>query len=576
MPEPPPKPKKPAEDLHEVERALSVLQGRHPEHERVRREQEESRKKRSAEHERAADEQQRATRKRQMRIGAIAVFAVVIVSIFGLSIRRVVVRRANIEKAGAPYTALGFTVVDTSARGTAAKLETSVDPGCLVVTSTDPNPVKVVHTGGTIEGATPVLFCTCQNDHLVVTSEVSDNGGVVLLRSDPNPIGGSKAFAYAPFKPATTARTDEACNDATLDAWIAAKKYPDPKPDEAWLAAPARAPLGPSHAKALASLAPGAPFVVVDVPKESCVLVTSDNASDKLSIRTKGGAQPFPPVTGAFAWCEAEAQLESFVREGDGKVEIVAIPAAAVGGMLGIREVAKKAGIELAFTGLPNGDHAWNAKTLLLASTVPENLIQTAAAPDIPPDPDARLVALSFGTPNALVSESKGEEIYSYCEPSIGDATREALCIFGGEQRWKPSTSEAVGAVARSKLPFWLFGLQNVNDPVALKVAIDLATFARRMKHEGFEPTTIEAVTEVPNGVEVLGRSGEDAVIAVGVMPAPPFIVTYAEGGAPWTLDGEPKMAMLQPLQKVTLVTNVKLTAVKERRRSVVFRRQKK
>jgi hypothetical protein len=577
--QPPPKPKGPAtgpQDLAEVERALSVLQGRHPEHERVRREQEEASRKRHAERDQSAAAEHAKVQRRRIRLIAIGGFSFVLLLVFGLSFRREVVRRGRIEQAGDPYRAMGFAVVDTSSRGSKVQVDATLDPACIVVASTDSAPIKVTRPGGAFEGPGPVLFCTCQNEHLTATSEVTDNGGIVMLRADAPAIGGSRAFALVPFKPGTTARSDEACNDASLDAWLDAKHAPDPRPDAAWLAAkPERAVLLASHATALGTIAPPAPFVSVTIPKESCLVATSTSASDRLSLRTRGGAQPFAPAAGAIAWCGASETGALVQREGDGTVEVIAIPAANVGGMLGVREIAKKAGIALAFTGVAATDHAWNAKALLLSSSVPENIIKTASTPEIAPDPDARLVAISFGTPNALTSESK-EEVFSYCEPSIGDATREALCIFSGEQRWKPTGAEAVGAVARSKLPFWLFGLAGVSDPVALKAGISLAALARRLKHDGFEPTTIEALTELPNGVDVLGRTGEDAIVAVGVMGAPPYVVPYAEGGAAWSIDGEPPLVILKPLEKRTLTTSLKLAAPKERRRSVVFRRQKR
>jgi hypothetical protein len=575
MPGPPPKPKRQPDDLAEVERALSVLKGRHPEHERVRREQEEARVKRLSQMDATARAEHQREIKKRVRGAAIALVGVAVLAVFGLSFRREVVRRGRIEQAADPFRAMGFVVVDTSSRGASVKIDATLDPACLVVASTDPSPIRVTHAHGSFEGPGPVLFCTCQNEHVVATADVSDNGGLALLRVDPAIVGGSKAFAYAPFKPGTTAKTDEACNDHTLDAWIDAKRFPDPKPDAAWLAAPTRRALVASGAKVLGTLRKGAPFTVVSVPKESCLVATSEDKTDRLSLRMRGGASPFPWASGAFAWCGASELSALVQRDGSGVTNILAIPAANVGGMLGVRELARESGIELGYAGLPAADHAWNAKALLLASSVPENLITTSAAPEVPPDPDARLVAVSFGTPNALLSEG-AEGVFSYCEPPIVDATRESLCIYSGEAKWKPASAEAVGAVARAKLPFWLFGLSGVNDPVALQAASALATLSRRLKHDGYEPTTIEAVTEVPNGVEVLGRTGEDAVVAVGVMPAPPYVVPYAEDGEPWSLDGEPKTVVLQPLQKATLTTKVKLKAPKDKRRSVVFRRQKR
>ena len=264
-------------------------------------------------------------------------------------------------------------------------------------------------------------------------------------------------------------------------------------------------------------------------------------------------------------------------RDGSGKVAVVAVPAQAVGGTAGMRDLVAKTGLAIGALGVAPGDHGWNARQLLLAMAVPESLIKTATLPDVPKDAEARMVALSFGTPDAIAAESAADT-FSYCEPPIVDATRESVCLFSGEPTLRPTSGEAVGAAASAKLPFWLFGMQGANDPVALRQAAMLATLARRLKHEKFEPTTIEAMTELANGVEILGRVGEDAVVAVGVMPVEPWIVTYTDG-PPWSVEDEPRVVPIKPLQKITLNMAMKERELrklppKEKRRSVVFRRQ--
>ena len=249
---------------------------------------------------------------------------------------------------------------------------------------------------------------------------------------------------------------------------------------------------------------------------------------------------------------------------------LLAFRADTIGGLLGVREVAKRAGITLGVAGLPAIDHAWNAKAILVASAVPEPLLTTASTPDIPPDLDARVVAVSFATKNAIVADLPGGT-FSYCNPSLEDRAGEALCVFSGAQTWRTMGADAVGAVARAKLPFWLFGLGGVNDPVAMKLATQLATLARRLKQDGFEPTTADAITETPHGVEILGRSNEDAIVAVGLMASAPFVFPYADGPA-WTLDGQPRIIQLEPTRTLALPASVRPLPSKDKRRTVVFR----
>src|SRR5207244_2824359 len=112
-------------------------------------------------------------------------------------------------------------------------------------------------------------------------------------------------------------------------------------------------------------------------------------------------------------------------------------------------------------------------------------------------------------------------------------------------------------------------------DPVALKAGITLTSLARRLKHEGFEPTTIEALTELANGVDVLGRTGEDAIVAVGVMAAPPYVVPYAENSAAWSLESEPPL-LVRVRFSSGFITRSGGSDSSDKRRSVIFRRQKR
>src|SRR5215467_5444356 len=94
---PPPKPKGP-DDLAEVERALSVLKGRHPEHERVRREEEEAKARRRA----TIDAQSKIAHKeetiRRARFVAIGAGVVVVLGALGFVFRREASRRTKLEE----------------------------------------------------------------------------------------------------------------------------------------------------------------------------------------------------------------------------------------------------------------------------------------------------------------------------------------------------------------------------------------------------------------------------------------------------------------------------------------------
>ncbi len=568
----PPKPKDEPQDLAEVERAISVLKGRHPEHERARREDDEARAKRAAELEREARASAGATWRKRLVVSAIVAGVLIAGGISGSIFRKELARRGRIEKVANPYRGMGFTLVEMSGYGSPGVLEVTPPAGCHVAVGTEPGPIRVLRPGGTIEGPAPVLFCNCEAEKMNLSSDVGEGGGLALLRADASLIGGSLAFPFAPFTPGTTARADEACADKSLDAWIEAKHAPKPTTNASWFSHPQRTALPTFGFEPLANFDGETPFAVTEVPAASCILAAASSAGDALVFRLRGGAPAMPAAKGAIGWCAKDAVTATIEREGDSEVAVVVVPAARVGGVLGLEEVARAAGSELVAVGVASADHSWNAKQLLLASSIPDAVITTAETPQIADAPEARIVALSFETPKALASESP-DDVFSYCEPPLGDTTRHAVCAFSGPQKWHISSKDATAGLARAKLPFWLFGLRDVSDPVALQVQTHLVTLARRLKREGFEPTTLEAMSETESGVEVLGRSGEDAVVAIGLAPSAPWAFPYTDGPA-WSLGGEPRIVAVAPLKKVSLAGRG--LPPKAARRSVIFRRQTK
>lgn len=578
------------EDLAEVERALSVLHGRHPEHERVRREDEERRAKRQEEIDAASREQWRRIRWRRVLIAA-GVLVVGAVAVTGAHVfRSELARRDRIEQAAHPYRAMGFLVLETTSRGEPSKLEASAPAGCLLATSSTGANVRLTHAGGAVEGPAPLLTCICEGGHVTVTADMKPGEGLALLRADASSLGGSRAFAFLPFKPGMTGQTDHACAEASLDGWLDAKRWMQESPQgtarpvapvdvvtsEHWLSVdPKRATLKAAGLEVIAIVKRKVPFAVVEVPAQTCVLVAAERDTDKPSLRLRGGTLAVGPARGHAGWCTSTGGLALALREGEGELTVLAVPAARIGGLSGLREAAESAGLPLDASTVSGADRGWNARQLLLSSAIPETLITVANAPNLGADPEARIVALSMEKPNTLVADTP-PDVFSFCEPPLATALT-TVCVFSGTQKWRVDGVDVEAGIARAKLPFWLFGLQGVSEPAALKLETQLVALARRLRRDGFEPTTIEAVTELDTGVEVLGRANEDAMVVVSVAPSAPWVIPLTDG-PPWTIDGEPRVIPIRPLERLTVSPARPTVAVKlppkAIRRTVVFRRQ--
>jgi hypothetical protein len=72
--------------------------------------------------------------------------------------------------------------------------------------------------------------------------------------------------------------------------------------------------------------------------------------------------------------------------------------------------------------------------------------------------------------------------------------------------------------------------------------------------------------------VSVIGRAGDDAVVAVGLGPTSPYVFPYSDG-AEWRIAGEPRVVELSPGERAVLSSVEAPSAPKEQRRTVVFRR---
>ena len=521
-------------------------------------------------------EVERARRARSRRIVVIgtATAILLVLVLIGVFQQRETSRRERINDVYLHFVGYGFRIVETSLRGSTGFVEATVEPGCMLAVSTSDEPVTIVSHQGSNVAAPSSLFCTCTKDRIAITSPVGGQGGIALLRTDTANIGGSRAFPFTMFKPTSTLVLDEPCKDASLDAWIALGNQPYTPPEGDWFAAaPARAPLKVSGFRVIDTGEADVPFVVTNVPEEYCIVATS-TVDEPISFRRPGDVSPLAEGAQSIGRCAQSGAKLIVAHGGKGVVTVLWALARWVGGSVGLREVTAQAGLRLSTVALAGADRPWDAKQFLLSSSIVDGTVTTASAPVVVPRQDARIVALSLETAHALVGDW-APDVHSACSPPIDDDTRETLCIFSGPQRWRsPGTGEgAVGGLARAELPSWIYSMHTVKDPAALAGLVKLVGLARALARQGFRPTTIYGLTERPNGVEVLGGDGEDAVVAVGVGPSEPWVYPLSED-ATWDLDGAPPIAMVKPAQKVMLVTTIKKLPALPTRRTVVFRRQ--
>jgi hypothetical protein len=408
--------------------------------------------------------------------------------------------------------------------------------------------------------------------------QVDEGGpvGLAILRVDARELGGALARPWAPFTPGVWGDGGEKCQDATLDAWVADHRMPAAVVDTSWLeSSPLRAPLKRAGFRVLSGVEAARPFGAVEAKAGDCVLAVARDESN-LSLRAPGGAWRISGARKAMAWCTSTDATATVWRDGASPVVVVSAPAARVGGLLGVRECAEAGRLQLAqgATWIDPADLAWDAASVLRAST------SLAATPSpLPPEPgsieDSRVVAVALSAGAKLAVDPPS--VVFTCDPPVAapSEVRDAVCASTAPVSWWHRGDAAIGA-ARSTLPVWLSPLEARHEVDAIARIPELLALARRLGRERFEPTMLEGVTELPDGVRVIGRAGEDAVVAVGLDPSPPWVAPYyapGPGAAPWDLGDEPRVVPLAPGKSVTLVSSVQRTTPLEKRRTVVFRR---
>jgi hypothetical protein len=576
----PPPVKKP-DDLAEVEAALSVLGGRHPDHVRRERETNEA----IAAKQRALDAESRRERNRKLKLGLVVVMAIGAIG-YGIvrAREREHVQEVALELVVAPampFVALGFAPIDGpgGARfGTrhADRAEADVEPGtCVVVVAAStegPADFLVERDGDKIDAKGSLGFCTCA--HETVTATVTSTAGsarsVRLLRKDARSFGGTFGFARTGVQPARV--LESPCAEEHLDGWLVDPTRGRPagtsaKPPDA------DSPLTRQGFSRLATGVASGPFVVVEPPFSSCTYVSSNQPDDRLSLRVAGGARVLSDVAGPIAFCDSHANTYVVFHSGRGELTAVGASSRLIGGLIGVREASLQAGLPAPATWIRAEDLAWDARETARASGIPEaaTIDYSAAVPAKSPVHDARIVALSTIDGATVLPDTGPDLVFSTCLLELGKAPQN-FCVQASPQRWRDTSTRGRAAGAEANLPYWLAVFAPLHDPELVRVEAQLLALARRLTRAGFDPTVLEAVTELPTGVDVAGRAGEDAIVAIALEPQAPWAIPCTNGPA-WRLDGDPLVIDL-PAGKHAALTHMKpVASSKEARRTVVFRR---
>jgi hypothetical protein len=550
-----------------------VLGGRHPEHEKARRETADAAHRRRSEIARELAASARTRRRRAIVLGSngVALLAVGIVA-WRLFARAHAIHD-GLELCEAPWAARGFVELTSNAVTASHGLETDLPgPSCFAAVSTSDGTLRVRQDTMLAEGQRSVSWCTCVPGRAKIEgAEGPGLTGLAVLRADARVPGGPLARGWLDYAPGAWGNAGGECADAVLDDWIADRRWPKTKLSEEWLDAdPARASLRRAGFRIVAIAGATRPFAVVEATAGDSLLAMA-GANDRVSLRATGGAWLVRHARGALAWCGSTATTRTVWRDGTTPVVVLSAPATRIGGLLGARECAEIAATPVASSAawLGEEDLAWDATALLLASALGD--VTVSPLPAVPGPPDERIASLVLSS--AAIVASDPASVAVACDPAIDVAagSRESVCAHAAPASWWRK-GDAPAFSARASLPQWLSLLGGHHEPDAIARIPELLTLARRLKRDGFEPTTLEGVTELPDGVRVVGRAGEDAIVAIGVGPKSPWVFPYTDR-TPWDLGDTPAIVPVKPGESVKLTASPPPNAPADKRRSVVFRR---
>ncbi|MFO0679093.1 MAG: hypothetical protein U0169_21380 [Polyangiaceae bacterium] len=567
----------PAEEqgLDEVERALSLMQGRDPKYERALRETREAAEKHARD---VADAEAKATQRAWTR-RAIGVAVLLVVAATGAFVVKRVQTKKRLDKALDPLSAKFVAEGFTSVPGSFASLPTSTEldsdgQNCFVVVATEG--FALDHGGVTVDGKGSFGFCTCGPEMITAkaTPDGAEPSGVRLLRGDNRRVGGIRALPFMKHQPDVVGAGGTECSEDQFDAWLESGHTTSTSTDPPWLAARTKGlPKGAVGFAIVANAASTDPGAIANGAAERCFVAVAEKPSATLRLRWKGGERVVDSAGAYLGWCAKEAASATVLREGGGEVAVLAAPASSTGGVIGLEEIGTRVFGNTMPTWAPPSDLDWSARLSLLASTLSDSQVTTVQmAAFSHASPTTRVVALSVDGP--LGSAAFDDDRF-HCAPLFDAKARGSVCTEPTHEFFVRIAKVNRGGLAEGALPLWMQAIAGATKtPQSAAVEGRLLALARRLTSEGFVPTFLEAATEHEFGIEIFGRKGEDAVVAVGVASKPPYAFPYTND-AGWSLEDVPAIIPLEEGHVVSLAAKPAPSAPVSERRTVVFRRKK-
>lgn len=556
-------------ELVEVERAIAALEGRNVDNaEHLVAQRRDAEKRRAALEQIIASSRAEMARRRKLlpyKIGAAVVglgaAAAVAIPAGRALMTEVGVRdaaEASARSLTAPFEGR-FTVTRTAIGE--PEIVISALPGrCYIVvgaTPKGPARVRAERTAGAREAEASVGFCACGAEEVRVQVAGEQPTAAVVLEAKAGRVGGPDVLAAQPDRPAALfpETIDRACVDEAFDTWAEAHPNEAAPPAPEQLSAEEKA-LASQRLAPVALSAADAPFVLLPRANDACFVATARGGAT-LHLREGGGDRPVEAKNGALGACMKDSAGLSVWRDGAGEVALFRTARDRIGGLLGLREAAARAGVSIAVW-TPPEDLPADARAALVASGValPVSGLERKRG---------AAVAVSTGAQSMLVMDDLGAAVV--CRPELVAGASQALCLEARHGAFAPIRPPE--GVASGPSPLWL-ALPAAPDRAALERSLELLAFARRMTAEGFELTSLVGATFTPDGLEVTGRSGEKEVVALVTSSGPPYLHTLSDGAA-WTLT-DPRPIALTPGRPLRLKASPRF-AGRAAREFVVFRR---
>jgi len=538
----PPEPKPAGDTLAEVERALSVLHGRHPEAVRAERETQAALETKRASSEAHVARIAKEEKRKWILRGALGVTGLALIAFAWSAYARRASRAAAIEASlapvVAPYLGVGFSRVEAPRFAAETVALDAQESTCFVAFSSrapGDGALRVERPSGALDGSESIAWCTCGMERSTVTlGTPASGGGLGVLRVAAAEVGGDHGLYFMSPRARLVATPDE-CSGASLDAWIDQGHAPV-RADEKPIGEPLHARLQRNGFTPAGAASAELPFAVVPGVPDTCILAWSTAAEDALGLRLSGGERPLSDVKGALGYCADKPKSVTVWRKGRGELLAFRVAAGRIGGTHGLREAAARLGFEAVVAWTARDDLAWNASSVLRASGIPAPEI--AVSTDGSPQAHARLLGLSMDGAMVL-ADAQG--VGSACEPPLTRSSEHAVCTQTTALGWHVVGSVGKAGIAQATFPFWMHGFDGVTDAAALPVELSMLKLGRRLVAEGFEATTLAGVTETREGAIVTGRAGDDAIVAMGLTHDAPWVAPCSEGDvSTWTLDGDP------------------------------------